>query len=111
LNNVALSRPLVFINFETTGVNPSQDRIVELIALKVDRDGSEDERSIRLNPGVPMSEGAIRVWIVRLRRHQNRHSAFHEKIHSPPPKDNPLGEVHDLNGISADLDQFLFPCF
>ena len=37
---------------------------------------------------------------------------FQEKIHYPPsPKGLPFGAVHDLNGISAYLDEFLFPCF
>lgn len=37
---------------------------------------------------------------------------FQEKIHYPPsPKGLPFGAVHDLNGISADLDELLFPFF
>ena len=37
---------------------------------------------------------------------------FQEKIHyHPSPKGLPFGAVHDLSGISADLDEFLFSCF
>ena len=40
--NLALDRPIVFIDLETTGLNPSFDRIIELSALKVHSVGSEE---------------------------------------------------------------------
>ena len=59
--NIARERPLVFIYLETTGPNPSFDRIVELSVLKVNPDGSMEERTIRINPEMPISPGATRV--------------------------------------------------
>ena len=38
MKNLHLDRPIAFIDFETTGLNPSTDRIVELTVLKVHLD-------------------------------------------------------------------------
>ena len=46
--NISLDRPIAFIDLETTGLNPSFDRIVELSALKVHPDGSEEVKSVRV---------------------------------------------------------------
>ncbi|MFC1980429.1 exonuclease domain-containing protein [Chloroflexota bacterium] len=54
LKNLKLERPMVFIDVETTGVRPHIDRIVELSLLKVNPDGSEEYKSHRVNPGVPI---------------------------------------------------------
>jgi len=59
--NLALDRPIAFIDLETTGLNPSFDRIIELSALKVHPDGSEEVKSVRVNPEMPISAGATRV--------------------------------------------------
>ena len=59
--DIALDRPIVFIDIETTGLNPSFDRIVELSVLKVHPDGSVEERTVRLNPEMPITLGATRV--------------------------------------------------
>jgi len=37
--NLSLDRPIAFIDLETTGLNPSFDRIIELSALKVHPNG------------------------------------------------------------------------
>ncbi len=49
-----LKRPLVFFDLETTGVNVSHDRIVELSYIKVYPDGSEESGVYRINPGIPI---------------------------------------------------------
>jgi DNA polymerase-3 subunit epsilon len=59
--NLSLDRPIAFIDLETTGLNPTFDRIVELSALKVHPDGSEEVKSVRVNPEMPISAGATRV--------------------------------------------------
>lgn len=48
--NLNLKRPLVFIDLETTGINVSSDRIVELSALKISPNGKEEWMSTRINP-------------------------------------------------------------
>ena len=49
-----LKRPLVFFDLETTGVDISNDRIVELSFLKVNPDGSQEIKTSRINPGKPI---------------------------------------------------------
>lgn len=49
-----LKRPLAVFDLETTGVNVASDRIVELCILKVHPDGSEDVRTLRINPEMPI---------------------------------------------------------
>lgn len=56
-----LDRPLVFFDLETTGTNPLQDRIVEISLIKVMPDGTELEKSRRINPGIPIPESSTAV--------------------------------------------------
>jgi DNA polymerase-3 subunit epsilon len=49
-----LTRPLAFIDLETTGTNVSLDRIVEIAVLRVMPDGSSEMRAKRVNPGMPI---------------------------------------------------------
>ena len=41
-----LDRPLIVFDIESTGVNPRQDRIIELAAVKLYPDGREDRKSV-----------------------------------------------------------------
>lgn len=56
-----LSRPIIFFDLETTGVNISRDRIVELSYIKVMPDGTEVERTMRINPEMPIPAQATAV--------------------------------------------------
>lgn len=49
-----LKNPLVFFDLETTGINTTKDRIVEISLLKVYPDGREEVRTRRINPGMPI---------------------------------------------------------
>jgi len=49
-----LKRPIAFLDLETTGVNVSTDRIVELSVLKISPNGKEEWMSTRINPGIPI---------------------------------------------------------
>ena len=49
-----LDRPLVVFDIESTGVSPRQDRIIELAAVKVHPDGTEETKTWLLNPTVPI---------------------------------------------------------
>ena len=49
--NLSLDRPIAFIDLETTGLNPLFDRIIELSALKVYPDASEEVKSVRVKIG------------------------------------------------------------
>ncbi|WP_262248071.1 3'-5' exonuclease [Parapedobacter soli] len=52
--NLKLKRPLAFFDLETTGVNVSADRIVEISILKVSPDGSEAVKTLKINPEMPI---------------------------------------------------------
>lgn len=56
-----LKRPLVVFDLETTGVNPTTDRIIEICMLKVFPEGHEELRTYRINPTVPIHEQATAV--------------------------------------------------
>ncbi len=45
-----LERPIAFIDLETTGVNLSTDRIVEIAIIKVLPDGSRQVKRKLINP-------------------------------------------------------------
>ncbi|MBN2174941.1 MAG: 3'-5' exonuclease [Bacteroidales bacterium] len=56
-----LTRPIVFIDLETTGINVGTDRIIEISMVKVNPDGSEDVWTERINPTIPVSEQAYKI--------------------------------------------------
>lgn len=56
-----LKRPLVIFDLETTGVNISEDRIVEISVIKVYPDGHEESFTKRINPGVSIPETSTSV--------------------------------------------------
>lgn len=45
-----LTKPIAFIDLETTGVTIGQDRIVEISILKMMPDGTEQIKTKRINP-------------------------------------------------------------
>ncbi|HUM47561.1 MAG TPA: exonuclease domain-containing protein, partial [Chitinophagales bacterium] len=49
-----LTRPLAFVDLETTGTNFAKDRIVEIAVLKVMPDGNVHEKQTRVNPLMPI---------------------------------------------------------
>ena len=56
-----LKRPIVFFDLETTGVDTSKDRIVEISMIKVMPDGSKDVKTRRVNPEMPIPAEATAV--------------------------------------------------
>ncbi len=56
-----LKRPIVFIDLETTGINVSSDRIVEISALKIHPNGKEQWLNTRVNPEMPIPEKATEI--------------------------------------------------
>ncbi|MBN2665390.1 MAG: 3'-5' exonuclease [Bacteroidales bacterium] len=49
-----LRRPIAFLDLETTGINVSSDRIVEISVLKIDPNGGEEWLVSRINPEMPI---------------------------------------------------------
>ena len=59
--NLNLKNPIVFFDLETTGVNITHDKIVEISYIKVYPNGDEEEKTIRVNPGRHIPEEATAV--------------------------------------------------
>ncbi len=49
-----LKNPLVFFDLETTGINVATDRIVEISYLKIFPNGTEESKTYRVNPTIPI---------------------------------------------------------
>lgn len=58
---LTLTKPIVFFDLETTGVDITHDRIVEISIIKVMPDGQEIEKTRRINPGIPIPVAATAV--------------------------------------------------
>lgn len=61
MHNINLNRPLIFVDFETTGLDVEFDRIVEFTTLKVYPDGGNEIKSEMLNPRIPIPLTATRI--------------------------------------------------
>ena len=62
---IRLDRPVAFLDLETTGLNRSKDRIVELALLMLHPDGRVEERVRRFNPEIPIPAEASAVHGIR----------------------------------------------
>ncbi len=61
LSLLSLSRPLVFFDLETTGLDAQSDRIIQFAFLRVNLDKSQEEWMELVNPGIPIPPEAVRV--------------------------------------------------
>ncbi len=59
--NLNLNRPLAFIDLETTGINISADRIVEIAIVRIGTDGTKTVKRKLINPEMPIPPGATAV--------------------------------------------------
>jgi DNA polymerase III subunit epsilon len=84
-----LSKPLAFIDLETTGINVAKDRIIEIAIVKMMPDGSEKTYHSLVNPEMPIPQGSIDV-----------HGITEEKV-----KDAPT-----FKQLAGDVKQFLDNC-
>ena len=89
-----LNRPLVWLDLETTGLDPRRDRIVEISIIREEPDGSVEERTRRINPQMPIAAGATAI-----------HGITNDDVKDEPPFDR---VAKDLAGIleGADLGGF-----
>ena len=98
-----LDRPLVVFDIESTGVNPRQDRIIELAAVKLYPDGREETKTWLLNPTakIPPETTAI-------------HGITDDIVKDCPTFSEKADEIYsyfdgcDLSGFNAD--RFDIPC-
>ena len=54
MTTLNLNRALVFFDLETTGINITNDRIVEISYLKIDLKGNEISKTLKINPTIPI---------------------------------------------------------
>ncbi len=56
-----LKKPLAFFDIETTGLNITTDRLIEISILKVQPNNVEEQKTWRVNPGVPIPEQSSKI--------------------------------------------------
>ncbi|VAW30613.1 DNA Pol III Epsilon Chain [hydrothermal vent metagenome] len=84
-----LKRPLAFFDIESTGLNVSKDRIIELCIIKVNPNGTTETKTWLLNPDYPISEEAEKI-----------HGISQESV-----KDKPT-----FKQVAKDIYRFLTNC-
>jgi DNA polymerase-3 subunit epsilon len=55
---LSLERPICFIDLETTGINVSTDRIVEIAIVKIGMDGTKQVKRRLVNPEMPIPKAS-----------------------------------------------------
>jgi len=53
-HSLKLKKPLAFFDLETTGIDPVNDRIVEISMIKALPDGSSVVKTLKINPEIPI---------------------------------------------------------
>lgn len=61
MRHLKLTRPLTFFDLETTGVDPDNDRIVQLALIRVEPDGARSTYETLVNPQRPIPPQATAV--------------------------------------------------
>jgi DNA polymerase-3 subunit epsilon len=56
-----LKNPLIFFDLEATGLDIAKDRIVELSFLKVHPNGSEESKTLLINPTIPIPPKTTKI--------------------------------------------------
>ena len=92
-----LTRPICFFDLETTGINITNDRIVEMAVVKLNPDGSQEEKLWLINPEMPIPPEATAV-----------HGITDEKVADAPTFRELVAEISafiihcDLAGFNSD---------
>jgi DNA polymerase III subunit epsilon len=95
--NLKLSKPICFFDLETTGINISKDRIVEISILKVFPDGKEERKTWLVNPEIQIPKEVIAI-----------HGITNEKVANQPTFKELAKEINnmikdsDLGGFNSN---------
>jgi DNA polymerase-3 subunit epsilon len=92
---LALARPLIFFDLETTGLDFKYDRAIELGALKIHPDGRQEKFLKRFNPGMK-----IPAEIVALTHIRNEDVATAQKFTEAAPEVEAFFRDCDLGGYN-----------
>ena len=92
-----LNRPICFFDLETTGIEVSKDRIVEISIFKVFPNGTTESKTWLVNPTIPIPPQATAV-----------HGITDEKVANEPTFKELASQIHnmikdsDLGGYNSD---------
>jgi len=92
-----LTKPICFFDLETTGVNISQDRVVEISILKVYPNGTEESKTWLVNPEMEIPKEVIAI-----------HGITNEKVANEPTFKGLAKDIHnmikdsDLGGFNSN---------
>lgn len=92
-----LSKPICFFDLETTGIDITKDRIVEISILKVYPNGNKESKTWLVNPTIPIPKAASDV-----------HGITDERIAGEPTFKELAKQIHnmikdsDLAGYNSD---------
>ena len=95
--NLKLYKPFCVFDLETTGINVSKDRIVEICILKVNPDASRESKTWLVNPEMPIPKESTEV-----------HGITDEKVKNAPtfkeiaPKILEMISGSDLGGFNSN---------
>lgn len=84
--NLKLKNPIAFFDIESTGINISTDRIVEISILKLHPDGTKETKTELINPTIPIPKETSLI-----------HGIYDEDVKNSPT----------FKEIARDLHQFL----
>ena len=80
-----LTKPICFFDLETTGVNISKDRIVEISILKIFPNGKEESKTWLVNPEMPIPKEVIAI-----------HGITDEDVADKPPFKELAKEIYNM---------------
>jgi len=95
--NLNLTKPIIFFDLETTGVNIATDKIVEIAILKVFPNGNKESKTWLVNPEMEIPQGSIDI-----------HGITNEKVAKEPtfkelaPKVSEMIADSDLAGFNSN---------
>ena len=95
--NIQLSRPIAFLDLETTGVNLGTDRIVEIAIVRIKPDGTRKIMRTLLNPEMRISDESTSI-----------HGISNEMVKDAPTFKQAAGEIKqfldgcDLGGYNSN---------
>ncbi|UKM64585.1 3'-5' exonuclease [Flavobacteriaceae bacterium GSB9] len=95
--NLNLTKPICFFDLETTGVNITKDRIVEISVLKVFPNGTQESKTWLVNPEMPIPKEVTAI-----------HGIDDEKVANEPTFKELAKEVYnmikdsDLGGFNSN---------
>ena len=58
---LSLKKPIVFFDLETTGIDITNDRIIEISLLKIHPSGKDEIKTMRINPEMPIPKNATDI--------------------------------------------------